>query len=1055
MANYTSDEVQAAVSKIIRSTVRHPTGSLGERQVSTSFNDLQEAASGVYILYFNAPYYTLLLGVRRLTDSLSSQASTIASLIDAIQAVKRTVTPVTDLTNLAQAKAALEELQAAVSSRTSGFTNIQAVPAFRRYAANLDAFLTTHGSNVLAPTNPASSPTTTTQVTQNPATPTVGLDSSTISSTNPQGLPTTFTIADTPAGAVAQIPGLVSQLKEQQDELVRRVSLLSTALADFTSLNLPQIAAQGVISRAHDVLAGHLTDLSALDENARLANLRGVVLDLLTQKPLVEAYGAGLNPSEFITTQGLAKAYSDSLHLATPASVLSSIPGPYALTDTSHFIKVTVDGGTPFEYPLPIGYLAELNGTLTEPFKLDLTSNALHVTFGDPNGTPAVFDVALTTGTRTAAEILADVSPHLTGTDLVLEKVFSPVRYNSPMVVTSLGGNLARFNVLAGGLTGLGIKVGDQVDILGGPNLGMTLDITGVDAGGLFLLATGPSPVTSVATPGVAVQVGPAARALRFRDTNASVSLAQRRAIALPVVGGPSDVASALLGFAPGISVRSTPVAASDIATNITSSTSLFGAAAVDLANYAGSGHANLTDATLVTISEYLATGAMTAGTAVTFTVASGAGEVNVGSRLVIRSTTTTADVNQEGAITAYDPVAGIVSVTFATPVTGGSVEVEAGPALSFGYGAVLTITDGPNQGRYTTREAQAVGTTCSFEMLLDRALPVPKSGSTALTFALSFGASYVSFSSPSPTIGSHIEVDNGTAGTAAAGFFGASSLPATGDGESVYLQFDTYPKGAAVGDLVQLFENQYNLVSREFSIVGTEPGLRVLKLSSSVESDFNMTFDMGVPNPFGAIRIAQTANYGDFKALLDAWLARPELTTQYYRDLARFLNPVLTNSNPTSAAVDDAVAQLQKLSAITSIAGANAYASGQLISLEYALDQYESPVEPSVDALISTFRNKGADRAIDLLLEGQFSTFFGLDLNTVSYSGAFSQSARDVAMNDLPIRKTNRSNALGQQVIGTIPNQVDYEHDSSDADAPGVLDIPGNPDVSGPADSY
>lgn len=1054
MANYTSDEVQTAVAKIIRSTVRHPTGSLGERQVNTSFTDLQEAASGVYILYFNAPYYTLLLGVRRLLDSLTSQASTIASLIDAVLATKRIVTPVTDLTNLAQAKAALEELQAAVSSRTSGFNNIQNVPAFRRYASNLDAFLTTHGANVRTPTSTTQSLTPVTQ--DNPALPSVGVDPSSPPATpNTPAKATAFSVTDTPAGARSKIPGLVSQLKQQQDELVRRVGLLSGALADFGSLNLPQLAAQGVISRAHEVLAEHLTDLNALDENARLENLRGVVLDLLTQRPLVETYGAGLSPSEFITTQGLAQAYSDSLHLATPAAVLSTIPGPYALTDTNHFIQVTVDGGAPFEYPLPIGYVAELNGTLNEPFKLDLGSNALHMTFGDPNGTLEVFDVALTTGTRSAADILVEVSPHLTGSDLVLERVFRPVRFGGPLAVLSLGGNNARFTVLGGGLTGLGIKAGDQLDVLEGPNTGMTLTISLVDAGGLFLEATGPSPVSSVPSPGVAVQVGPAARALRFRDTNPATSLAQRRQVALPVTGGPSDVAAALLGFAPGISVRSTPVAAKDIATNITSSTSLFGAAATDIASYTGEGHANVTDPTLVTISQYVGDGAITGGTVVAFSY-DPANEPPSAGRFVIRSSLTQADTNREGAISGIDRTNHLLAVVFSVAITAGDVSVEIGPDLmSFGYGAVLTILDGPNQGRYTTREAQQIGTTCSFELLLDRPLPVPKSGGTALSFALTFGASYVSFSSPSQTIESSISIANGTAGTAATRFFAPAALPATGDGESVYLQFDTYPKGAAVGDLVQLFENQYNLVSREFSIVGTEPGLRVIKLSSSVESDFSMTFDQGVPNPFGAIRIAQTANYGDFKTLLDAWLARPELTTQYYRDLARFLNPVLVDGNPTSAEVDDAVTQLQKLSAILSIVGSVAYAGGQLISLEYALKQYSSPVEPSVDALISTFRNKGADRAIDLLLEGQFSTFFGLNLNTVSYAGTFLQSTRDTAMNDLPIRKTNRSNALGQRLVGVIPNQTDFEHDSSDADDPSIPDIPGNPDVSGPADSF
>jgi hypothetical protein len=137
MSNYTDDEVQTAVQKIVLSTVTTSTGSLRQRQIQTAFTDIQQAAAGVYILYFNAPYYTLLLSITRLQDSLATQVSTINGLIDAVLATKRSVTPINDLSSLANAKAALDELQAAVAVRTTGFNDIQAVPAFRRYAQNL------------------------------------------------------------------------------------------------------------------------------------------------------------------------------------------------------------------------------------------------------------------------------------------------------------------------------------------------------------------------------------------------------------------------------------------------------------------------------------------------------------------------------------------------------------------------------------------------------------------------------------------------------------------------------------------------------------------------------------------------------------------------------------------------------------------------------------------------------------------------------------------------------------------------------------------------------
>jgi hypothetical protein len=1055
MANYTSDEIQAAVEKIIRSTVRHPLGSLGERQVNVSFNDLQEAASGVYILNFNAPYYTLYLGTKRLLDSLAVQASTIASLIDAVQATKRAVTPVNDLTNLANAKAALEELQSAVSARSQGFNDIQAVPSFRRYAANLDAFLVAQSSNIKAKDTLGINGSIQGVDTTDTSSPAVG-DTFTVDS--PDGNPdesVVFAVVDTPAGARLRIPGLVSSLKQQQDELVRRVELLAGAMADFGKLNLPQLAAQGVISRAREVLAEHYTNLAALDENTRLEQLRAVALDLLAQRPLVEKYGAGLSPSQYVATKGLAKAYSDDLHPAVPARVLSTEAGPYNILEADHIMQVAVDGGAPFHWPLPLGYVAELNGTLAEPFILTSTSNQLTIVFDDPNAaSPFTKTVVFAAGTPDADTIVQQINAAFVGSDLVAEAYFQRLKYDSLMSATSMGGNNAKFSILGGSLTGLGITVGDELDILDGPQDGTTWTITSVDAAGVYVLATGSQPV--IVSAEEHIQIGSAARAIRLRDDDPFASLDMRRSIKLKATGGKEDACANALGFYAGMEVRSQPVMAADVATNINTSTSVFAAEVLDTAEVVSAAYSDVVDPTKITLSYFIGDGPITTGVDVTFQYE---GELTGASGVVlVRDSATPIDIGVLGHITYNDVLTSTLTLHMESAVTAGLVTLEIGPDHIFKYGDPVVITDGPNKGRYTVREPQDVGTTAPFEVLLDRALPVNKTGSTPSKFTAQLGYSFIYFKSTKKSITSSITIDNLPGTHGAEYFFSPIELPATERGTTPYLQFDTYPTGTAVGDLVQLFEDQYNLVSRQFQVQSLEPSKRVFKITSSsgagVESDFSMTFNQGVPNPFGAIRIAQTANYGTLKALLDAWLTNDELTTVYYRDLARLLNPVLTNANPTSAAVDDAVNQLLKLFGILSVKGADVANLDENATLEYALNSYKSPVDAAVDALITTFRNKGADRAIDLLLEGDFSTFFGLDLNTVSYSGALTQAARDVAMNDLAVRKTNRSNALSQRLIGTIPDQPNHEHEFSDADS-AIPDIPGNPDVSGPGDAY
>lgn len=1032
MANYTDDEINAAVSQIVQTTISNSTGALGERQVNTSFSDTQEAAAGVYILYFNAPYYTLLLGTTRLADSLTTQASTIASLIDAVTSVKRAITPVTDLTTLANAKVALDELSSAVSSRTQGFQDIQAVPAFQRYSANISQFIAVTSPNVVGTsTDPINGATASQPIT---------------------------TVVNTPAGARALIPSLLTQLKTQQDDIIRRVKLMSGAIADLASLNLPQLAAASVISNAAGVLSQHLTDLSALDENSRLTNLRAITLDLLTQQPLVASFGAGLSPSEFITTSGTAKAFSDSLHLATPAAVRSSVSDPYAIVDTAHLLSVAVDGNAAFNYPLPLGFVAEINATLVEPYTLASDSSALSVSITNDIGS-TTHVATLGTGTLTADQVVTAVNAALVGTSVSMATAFRPQKLDTYLTMTNLGGTSARFDVLAGGLTGLNILAGDELDVVTGPNAGTTWTITSATATSIY--ASGSVAIIPVASPGDEVQVGPSARALVLQDTDAATSLAQRRTIGFPVTGGPSDKAAALLGFVAGLTSRSRPVLATEVAANITASTSLFAASAVDVAVVSALGHGSLSDPALVVLAKGQLDGSITAGTIVMFRPTLTIPDwVAVGDKLIIRATSAAGDINAEGVVEAVNGMSNSINVTFTTAISAGDITAEFGAAITFGFGSVFTIGDGPNAGRYTARENQGIGTSCSIEALLDRALPVPKTGSTVSSFGITLGHSFVSFSSVTKSTASSISIANGPVGAAGDLFFSPTELPAAAIGSTSYLQFDTFPAGAAVGDLVQLFENQYNIVSREFSILTVEPGSRVLGLVANspdvgdFASDFSITFNSNVPNPFGAIRISQTANYVDFKADLDAWLLQPELTTQYYRDLARLMNPVLINSNPTSSGVDSAVNQLKKLSAVLTLAGAAAYGSLHTPavtgpnSLEFALDEYTSPVEPAVDVLITTLRNKGSDRAVDLLLEGQFSVFFGLDIDTVSYSGALTSASRAVAVNDLPIRKTNRSDAGTQQLIGTIPNEPNYEFDTSDADSPDLPDIPASPNV-------
>lgn len=1015
MSNYTEQEVQDAVEKIVRSSVRHPTGILGDRQITTTFSDIQEAAAGCFILYFNAPFYTLFIGTKRIMDALESQASTIASLIDAVEATDRLTLPLEDLSPLVNARAALEELETAVTSREQGFSDIEKIPAFRRYVSNLDTFLLATGGNIKSGGS----------------------------------------IVDTPSGARAKIPGLFRQMAEQQAELVRKVGLLSKAIDDFGSLNLPRIAAQGVISRARDVLTQHYTDLSELNENSRLDNLRAVTLDLLTQKPLVKKYGAAQAPGEFISTSGLAQAYSDSTHPAVPAFITSDKFGPYPIVEASQVMGFDTDGGTTLNYPLPLAFVAELVGTAQEPFEITADANQLRIGFGNVDTGLPIYDVNLTVGTRTAAQVAAEVNAVVGATSLRMEERFFPLRYSGLVHMSSLGGSNARFDVIVGDLDSLGVTVGDELDVLDGLNAGTTWTITAVDPAGQFVEASGAAPIVPDTD---MVEVGPAERALRLVDTDDAGSIAARRMLRLPV-DSPEPLTAAYLGFSPGMEARSRPVAARDVAANLTASTAVVGAQAVfSPIHYTGEARTVPSDPTRVVLTKLQAEGTITTGFIAGVTVSGLHWEeyISVGDKLVIRSSSTAGDIGKEGEVTFI--LGSLATVDFGIEFIdgAGSIGFEVGPSVDFKFGDVLEIKDGPNAGTYSIGEDQLVRTTATFELVLERALPINKDGDQPLSFTVEFGAEQVKFLSRNATLSSSIALS----GAGALYFLNPPNVGVLKRGYTSYIQFTAYPAGASVGDLVQLYIGQYNEVTTEYSIKSLEPSLRLLELNDTVLSTFSLSFDFDIPNPFGRIRIAQVANYAELKERCNTWLARAEQQAQYFRDLARLLNPILTNANPTASMVNDASNQLKKLLSALSLEGSEAYGSLQAPAvttsdtLEFALDEYSAPAVEPVDVLLASFRNKGADRAIDLLLEGQFSTFFSLGVDGVSYSGALMQTLRDTAREDLPVRKFNRADTRGSKLIGSQPDQQDFEFSTEDADSPNTPDIPMAPDAASPGEN-
>jgi hypothetical protein len=169
---------------------------------------------------------------------------------------------------------------------------------------------------------------------------------------------------------------------------------------------------------------------------------------------------------------------------------------------------------------------------------------------------------------------------------------------------------------------------------------------------------------------------------------------------------------------------------------------------------------------------------------------------------------------------------------------------------------------------------------------------------------------------------------------------------------------------------------------------------------------------------PFARIRKLRHNNWSALYDGLDgfnAWAAEQQL---YLQELQRLVNPLM-RGNPTLSQVGQARQTLEELEL-------------ELTDLDSLLGAYEATQVPQVDALISSFTEKGADRAVDLLLDCRFNEFFALSLAGTSYSGQAMEAMRDMQMNDLPVRKVGRGDLYAEGLVGSY-EEPDAEFDRSD----------------------
>lgn len=1003
MADYTPDEIQAAVEKLVKGAIRRPTDSLGTRRTDVTFGDVQEAAAGVFILYPLAPFYAVFLGSQRLQEQVTAVASLVTQLRANVGAVGRRVLPIDEVENLFNAEAALLALEGAVAKTAP--KDITKVPAFQRFASNVSEFLVKHGSKIKE----------------------------------------SGAIVPTPVEARLAIPSLMRSLTTAHQTLLDTVTTMANAVEDYNALNLPSIVARGVVSKSREVMGSHADQMDALSPEARLASVRDVVLDLLAAKAVVTRFGSFSGVSSYFAMTGTGQPYSDASHLATPASRTATVPTPHTIVPfVNDKLSLLMDqplGPFGFEYLLadvltlnPSLNLA-MNGVRAEQtipagtgFLVDVAANdSLKFKTSDITGPGISFSVPLVSSPtpRTAVQICSDINAaflmNAINTEWLAEPYFFPATFLGTVdIINSLGATADFVIPVAGDMSF--VAVGNFIDIATGVNAGLWT----------VTVLNSPTSITATKNVGVAtdqagvdVSIGGAKRAIRIKSIAPLVHTPIEARIEIVADDDLSQASCLNLGLGTFAAAFCYPLTAQQVADDLVvklpakvRATAVVTGTTTPIRTVPGnslslviskkrtSGQVNFTAGAPNSIAVSQVSGLLAAG-------------VVIGDVIVLRGGT---PANTEWVITAVtDTTATAESLQSA--VNGVGVTMDFGEPTPVTRWLAVDIPLGPLSGRhYISGPGE---TSLDLPLITPVALSQDPATKESLITTATVGQEFLVIKSRSQTVASSIAID--PISTSLSQFFIVA--PAIVYGTSPWFQLPSVALGLEREDLLDVFLTDYNNPSANYVIQSVSS--RILGILPEMPSKETWSFN-DQPPPFARLKHGHTVNFGEFKLALDTWIARPINEFTYYRDLNRFLNPLLHNSNPTNEQVGTALTQLEMLLDYLIVwSGTMVPVADALASI---LTSYVVQPVGALDVLIKSYKEKGADRAVDLLLQGQFSTFFNMDIHDVSYAGTMQKSMRSLMQEDLPIRKTQRQDVNRSRLISSTESP-DYEYDQSDVD--------------------
>lgn len=650
------------------------------------------------------------------------------------------------------------------------------------------------------------------------------------------------------------------------------------------------------------------------------------------------------------------------------------------------------------------------------------------------SGRPALgFSIATYTGTastpRTAQDVCDDINLVLVDSGFVAEPYYYPRHFQGTVDILSTGGATASFTLVsptAGDMSN--VVLDDTFYIASGPNAGLW-DVVTTGSSSINMSKQIGSSTTET---GVEVTAGPARRAIRIVATDLANQIPNE--VTITVVGNsPLHIATGVnLGLQPFLTGICRPSTGKQLADDLNQRLPLLLTCSAPIVGTEVAITTNTTSFLYVILSKLLTTGdvVFTPGSPNSIEVAVDGAEtagVEVGDTLVLRGGT---PANTNWLITAVSDTA-VTATSSDAGVTGTGVTIEFGPTVTITRWQVLQISSGPLAGNYYV----AGQGSSQLDVRLQSGMPLAKDVVTGLPIpaTATLGDEFLLLGSKKKTVASAVGVDGASSGIST--LFAVP--PDTAYGTTPWFLLPQTVPGLSLGDLLEFYETDYKTPSEVFTITGIAGA--ILQVSPNVGSTQSYTFDEQAP-PFARLQHGHLTDFQAYRDLLDAWV--DAIPPSFFSNLNRYLNPILQNSQPTIEQIGTALNHLELLDEV--LLESEALAADQPVesTLEYALKSYVVAPVPSLDTLIRSYVEKGADRAIDILLRGEFSQFFNLDVANTSYAGAMQHSMRLVMQNDLPIRSTARTNATHSRLRSSSISP-DYEYDHSDIDPGAQVDPP------------